>query len=58
VDDPAQAAAWFACRVSVSDDEQEKPAQEKPAQEKPAQEKPAQEKPATAGHGGFDCVWL
>jgi hypothetical protein len=53
VDDPAQAAAWFACRVSVSDDEQEKP-----AQEKPAQEKPAQEKPANAGHGGFDCVWL
>jgi hypothetical protein len=48
VDDPAQAAAWFACRVSVSDDEQEKP----------AQEKPAQEKPANAGHGGFDCVWL
>jgi hypothetical protein len=53
VDDPAQAAALFACRVSVSDDEQEKP-----AQEKPAQEKPAQEKPANAGHGGFDCVWL
>jgi hypothetical protein len=51
VDDPAQAAAWFACRVSASDDEQEKP-----AQEKPAQEKPAQEKPANAWHGGFDCV--